>query len=69
MPWPAAKHMAAAEQVTRSRIDGKEVYPDYPPHDRAVEIAIDLGLGEHSACVLGSDLTHEYVAINGDYRS
>jgi glutamate N-acetyltransferase/amino-acid N-acetyltransferase len=60
-------HMAAAEQV--QLVDGNVVYPDYPPHDRAVEITIDMGVGEHSACVLGSDLTHEYVTINGDYRS
>ena len=51
----------------------------YPPHNRCVEIEVDLGNppaqpnqpeprpGE--ATVLGGDLTHEYVAINADYRS
>jgi glutamate N-acetyltransferase/amino-acid N-acetyltransferase len=42
---------------------------DYPPHERAVEIAIDLGLGKGTATVLGADLTHEYVSENADYRS
>jgi glutamate N-acetyltransferase/amino-acid N-acetyltransferase len=42
---------------------------DFPPHERAVEVDIDLGLGEASATVLGADLTHEYVSENADYRS
>ncbi|CAM9876713.1 unnamed protein product [Ectocarpus sp. 6 AP-2014] len=41
----------------------------YPPHFRTVPIEIDLGAGEGSSTVLGSDLTAEYVHINGDYRS
>lgn len=42
---------------------------DFPPHERAVEIEIDLGLGEATSVVLGADLTHEYVSENADYRS
>ncbi len=42
---------------------------DYPPHERAVEVTIDLGCGSASASVLGADLTHEYVSENADYRS
>jgi glutamate N-acetyltransferase/amino-acid N-acetyltransferase len=42
---------------------------DYPPHERCVEIGIDLHAGEAAACVLGGDLTHEYVSENADYRS
>ncbi len=34
-----------------------------------IEIGIDLGIGEGSAKVWTCDLTREYVAINGDYRS
>ena len=34
-----------------------------------VEIVVDLGLGEGSATILTCDLSHEYVRINGDYRS
>ena len=39
--------------------DGEEVYPDYPPHRRAVEIAVELGRGDAEATILGTDLTHE----------
>lgn len=42
----------------------------YPPHERCVEITVHLGCaGGVSTTVLGADLTHEYVAENGDYRS
>ena len=34
-----------------------------------VSIAIDLGAGESSARVWTCDLTHDYVTINGDYRT
>ncbi|HVU23980.1 MAG TPA: bifunctional ornithine acetyltransferase/N-acetylglutamate synthase [Opitutus sp.] len=42
---------------------------DYPPHERCVEIEVDLGGGSAAASVLGGDLTHEYVSENADYRS
>lgn len=42
---------------------------DYPPHERCVQIDVDLGVGSASATVLGADLTHEYVSENADYRS
>ncbi len=42
---------------------------DFPPHERSVEIEIDLGLGAASAEVLGADRSHEYVTENADYRS
>jgi glutamate N-acetyltransferase / amino-acid N-acetyltransferase len=35
----------------------------------AIEIAVDLGLGRGRATVWTCDLTKDYVAINGDYRS
>jgi glutamate N-acetyltransferase/amino-acid N-acetyltransferase len=42
----------------------------FPPHERCVEVAIDLGLpGGGAAVVHGADLTHEYVSENADYRS
>lgn len=34
-----------------------------------ITIAIDLGRGEASATVWTSDLSHDYVSINADYRS
>ncbi|CAJ1970454.1 unnamed protein product [Cylindrotheca closterium] len=44
---------------------------NYPPHQRFVEIGVDFGknCGDTSVTVFGSDLTKEYVQINGDYRS
>lgn len=42
---------------------------DYPPHERCVEIDVDLGTGTEDVTVLGGDLTHEYVSENADYRS
>jgi glutamate N-acetyltransferase/amino-acid N-acetyltransferase len=41
----------------------------FPPHENFVEIDIDLGIGKAGITVLGSDLTHEYVSVNADYRS
>ncbi|MEM9332694.1 MAG: bifunctional glutamate N-acetyltransferase/amino-acid acetyltransferase ArgJ [Pseudomonadota bacterium] len=34
-----------------------------------IDITVDLGLGDSSAKIWTCDLTKEYVAINGDYRS
>ncbi|WP_404424760.1 bifunctional ornithine acetyltransferase/N-acetylglutamate synthase [Nibricoccus sp. IMCC34717] len=42
---------------------------DYPPHERCVEIEVELGLGAAEAETFGGDLTHEYVSENADYRS
>lgn len=42
---------------------------DYPSHERVVDIAVDLALGNATATVYGGDLTHEYVSENADYRS
>ncbi|KDO28439.1 arginine biosynthesis ArgJ, partial [Saprolegnia parasitica CBS 223.65] len=62
-------HMKRA-QLTEPTRGGLEVAShDYPPHDHCVEITVDLGLGQAESTVLGIDLTHEYVAINADYRS
>ncbi|MBI9101143.1 MAG: bifunctional glutamate N-acetyltransferase/amino-acid acetyltransferase ArgJ [Spirochaetales bacterium] len=41
----------------------------YPEHSRTVDIDIDLGLGGGVSSVFGSDLTHEYVSENADYRT
>jgi glutamate N-acetyltransferase/amino-acid N-acetyltransferase len=41
----------------------------YPQHDRCVDIQVDFGSGNASSEVLGSDLSHEYVGENADYRS
>ncbi|WP_242336039.1 MULTISPECIES: bifunctional ornithine acetyltransferase/N-acetylglutamate synthase [Anaeromyxobacter] len=64
-------HMKSAElYATRPSADGLFRPPiDYPPHERRVEIGIDLGMGSAACAVLGADLTHEYVTENADYRS
>lgn len=41
----------------------------HPPHERCVDIDVDLGTGSAEAVVFGADLTHEYVSENADYRS
>ncbi len=64
-------HLQRAElYVSRAAADGTFSAPiDFPPHERAVELEIDIGNGAASAMVLGGDLTHEYVSENADYRS
>jgi glutamate N-acetyltransferase/amino-acid N-acetyltransferase len=64
-------HLRAAElYASAPPKDGVFTAPiSYPPHERCVEIVVDLGLGTAGATVLGGDLTHEYVSENADYRS
>ncbi len=65
-------HLRSAElYASAAPADGMTFRPplDYPPHERRVEIEIDLALGSASCAVLGADLTHEYVTENADYRS
>ncbi len=64
-------HMKAAELYASAEPkDGVYSPPvDFPPHERCVEVEIDLGAGAASATVIGADLTHEYVSENADYRS
>ncbi|EIQ00032.1 N-acetylglutamate synthase (N-acetylornithine aminotransferase) [Opitutaceae bacterium TAV1] len=64
-------HLKAAElYASRPTAEGVFTPPvDYPPHERCVEIVVDLGNGAETATVFGADLTHEYVSENADYRS
>jgi glutamate N-acetyltransferase/amino-acid N-acetyltransferase len=65
-------HLRAAElYASAPPKDGVFAPPiDFPPHERCVEINIDLRRpGGATAVVLGADLTHEYVSENADYRS
>lgn len=64
-------HLADAELYSSTpSAEGVFLPPvDYPPHERCVEIRIQLGVGDASATVFGGDLTHEYVTENADYRS
>jgi glutamate N-acetyltransferase/amino-acid N-acetyltransferase len=60
---------------TQVAVDGEraEGYSETAASDHMkrehVEIHVDIGLGEASDTVYTCDLTKEYVAINGDYRS
>lgn len=64
-------HLKGAElYVSAAPVDGVFTPPiDYPPHERCVEIEVDLGTGSTASTVFGGDLTHEYVSENADYRS
>jgi glutamate N-acetyltransferase/amino-acid N-acetyltransferase len=65
-------HFKAAElYASIPPADGLTFRPpvSWPPHERSVDIAIDLDLGDASALVIGADRTHEYISENADYRS
>eukprot|EP00428_Durinskia_dybowskii_P027531 CAMPEP_0170247422 /NCGR_PEP_ID=MMETSP0116_2-20130129/23500_1 /TAXON_ID=400756 /ORGANISM="Durinskia baltica, Strain CSIRO CS-38" /LENGTH=533 /DNA_ID=CAMNT_0010498303 /DNA_START=11 /DNA_END=1611 /DNA_ORIENTATION=+ len=62
-----AKEKRLAEHLRSAQVDSSL---KYPPHHRVVDIEVRLGGGGRgTATVMGSDLTKEYVEINGDYRS
>ena len=65
-------HFKAGElYVSVPPADGLTFRPpvSWPPHERSVEIGVELNAGPASATVLGSDRTHEYISENADYRS
>jgi glutamate N-acetyltransferase/amino-acid N-acetyltransferase len=66
------RHLREAElYASRSPPDGLTFKPPIscPPHERVVELEVELGAGAASAEVLGADRTHEYITENADYRS
>ncbi len=65
-------HLRNAElYASRPPPDGLTFKPPiaHPPHERSVEIEVDLGAGKAGAEVLGADRSHEYITENADYRS
>ncbi|HYE04188.1 MAG TPA: bifunctional ornithine acetyltransferase/N-acetylglutamate synthase [Planctomycetota bacterium] len=65
-------HLKAAEMYASvAPKDGLTFVPPmrFPPHERAVEIEIDLGAGDAACLVVGADRSHEYISENADYRS
>lgn len=64
-------HMKQAElYVSAASADGVfRPSIDFPPHEKCVELEIDLGAGPAASTVIGADLSHEYVSENADYRS
>jgi glutamate N-acetyltransferase/amino-acid N-acetyltransferase len=65
------EHLRQAELYASAAPEAGVFHPavKYPPHERAVELEIDLGAGPAETHCLGADLTHEYVSENADYRS
>ena len=41
----------------------------FPQHDRIVDIGVDVAMGSFEESVLGTDLSHEYIRKNADYRT
>ncbi len=41
----------------------------WPMHEKTVDIDINIGMGNSVSTIIGSDLTHEYVRENADYRT
>jgi glutamate N-acetyltransferase / amino-acid N-acetyltransferase len=67
-----ARHLRSAElYASRPPPDGLTFKPPiaHPPHERSVELEIDLAAGSAAAEVLGADRSHEYITENADYRS
>jgi glutamate N-acetyltransferase/amino-acid N-acetyltransferase len=64
-------HLRQAELYTSSVPADGVFHPPvkYPPHERVVDLEIDLHAGPAEVTCLGADLTHEYVSENADYRS
>ncbi len=65
-------HMNQAEMYASvPPADGLTFVPPvrFPPHERCVEIGVDLGAGSAIATIIGGDRTHEYISENADYRS
>ncbi|MBA2480256.1 MAG: bifunctional ornithine acetyltransferase/N-acetylglutamate synthase [Planctomycetes bacterium] len=65
-------HLRSAElYASTPPADGLTFRPPigYPPHERCVEIGIDLDAGGASCVVIGTDRSHEYISENADYRS
>jgi glutamate N-acetyltransferase/amino-acid N-acetyltransferase len=61
-----------AELYESAPPDAKGVFRpplSWPPHERCVEILIDLGSGSAASTVTGADRSHEYISENADYRS
>ena len=66
------RHLRAAELYQSvAPADGLTFRPPihFPPHERCVEVEVELGLGSASTEVIGADRTHEYISENADYRS
>lgn len=67
---------AAGDRLPELQLVARGMPLDYAEADAAarfaqpeIDVRVDLGLGRGEATVWTCDLSHEYVSINGDYRS
>ena len=61
------KNIVCKNGSAYKKINNKKI--DKYMKNKIINIKVNLGLGNFSKTVFGNDLTHEYVRINGDYRS
>ncbi len=61
------KNLVCENGAAFKRINIKKL--DKYMKNKIIEITVDLSLGNKSKTIYGNDLTHEYIRINGDYRS
>ncbi len=54
------------DYIKNASLDTKNKYPE---HEKCVEIRINLGMGDISTELIGSDLSCQYVRENSEYRS
>ena len=67
--WRSGSAISALpEEGERDPDYSEEATSAYMKNDD-IKIRVDIGLGKGKATVWTCDLTKEYVAINGDYRS
>lgn len=63
----AGKEERIFSHMKEAQLDPEEC--TFPPHNRRIEIELNLGSGSAEAAVLGSDLSYGYVRENADYRT
>ena len=61
------KSLVASNGKKYNKINIKKL--DKYMQNKKIQINVDLGIGKFKRTVYSSDLTHEYIRINGDYRS
>ena len=61
------KYLLASNGKKKNNVNTKKI--DSYMHNKKINIKVDLGIGSYSKTVYSSDLTHEYISINADYRS
>ncbi len=63
----AAKEEKLCQYLQECSLDAN--LKQYPQHERAIQISVDLGQGKAAAAAIGADLSHAYVTENAEYRT